>query len=56
VQAGLDVIKTLSSYYNFYPMIFVDNREGIVSVPKMDAQMIGLVVSEKDATLRIESL
>lgn len=53
IQAGLDVIKTLSKYYNFYPCLFIDNAESVTQIPEMDAQVISLVVSESDKQLRV---
>ena len=52
---GMDIINTLSEYYNFFPPIFVDNAESITVLPEMKAQVIRLVVSEKDKTLRVET-
>lgn len=52
---GMDIINTLSEYYNFYPPIFVDNAESITVLPEMKAQVIRLVVSEKDKVLRVET-
>jgi len=54
IQAGLDIIKTLSSHHNFSPVVFIDNRESITRIPDMDGQVISLVVSEPDKTIRIE--
>ena len=51
---GMDIINTLSAYYNFYPPIFVDNAESITVLPPMKAQVIRLIVSEQDKALRIE--
>lgn len=51
---GMDIINTLSKHYGFYPPIFVDNAESITVLPEMEAQVIRLVVSEKDKALRVE--
>ena len=53
IQAGLDIIRTISDHHNFRPLIIVDNRESITSLPEMDTQVISLVVSEahKDLTV-----
>jgi len=53
VHAGLDIIKTLSEYYNFTPPIFIDNRESVTSLPEMKAQVVSLVVSGEDTAMRI---
>lgn len=50
---GMDIINTLSEYYDFYPPIFVDNAESITVLPEMKAQVIRLIVSEKDKVLRL---
>jgi len=55
VQAGLDIINTLSDYYGFRSVIFIDNRESVTEIPEMKAQVISLVVSPGDETLRVET-
>lgn len=55
VQAGLDIINTLSRYYDCYPMVFVDNRESVTEIPEMQAQVISLIVSPEDKVLRVET-
>jgi len=54
IIVGLDIIRTLCGHYNFYPPIFIDNRESVVHIPEMKNQVIGLFVSEKDKSLRVE--
>lgn len=53
IIAGLDIIKTLSKFYNYSAPIFIDNRESINTLCTIDAQIISLIVTE-DAKLRIE--
>jgi DNA repair exonuclease SbcCD ATPase subunit len=55
INSGLDIINTLSSFYEFQPVIFVDNAESVTELIKTEAQVIRLVVSEPDKVLRIES-
>mgnify|MGYP003617563001 FL=1 len=55
VQAGLDIISTMAEHFNFYPPVWVDNRESIVRLPEMQQQVISLVVSEADKELRVET-
>ena len=55
VQVGLDIIRTLQSHYGITGPIFIDNRESIVELPEMAGQVISLIVSEQDKTLRIET-
>jgi len=54
-NAGLDIINTLSEYYKFAPMIFVDNRESVSDLIETNAQVISLIVSKKDKALRVVS-
>lgn len=54
IQGGLDVISALSELYGVTAPIFIDNRESVVDIPEMDAQIINLIVSAEDTTLRIE--
>lgn len=53
VQAGMDVIKTFSRHYGFSPVIFVDGCESVTKLPEMETQVIRLVVSEQDKSLRV---
>ncbi len=55
IQSGLDIINTLSRYHDFFPFCFLDNREGVTSIPETESQIINLFVSEKDKTLRVEA-
>lgn len=54
IQAGMEIISVLSAHHNFRPCVFVDNRESIVSLPDMDCQIISLIVSAGDPSLRVE--
>jgi len=53
-QVGLDQIKTFQTHYGYKAPIFIDNAESVVKLPEMDCQIIRLVVSKKDKTLRFE--
>lgn len=55
INAGLDIINTLTSYYNFTAPIFIDNRESVNEIPNIASQVINLVVS-KDKELKIEEV
>lgn len=44
IQAGLDIIKTLSKHYDVYAPVFIDNRESVTDIPDMDCQVISLYV------------
>jgi DNA repair exonuclease SbcCD ATPase subunit len=43
---GMDIIRTLSEYYNFEAPIFVDNAESVTTLPEMNAQVIRLIKPE----------
>lgn len=53
INAGLDIITTLSKHYGFKAPIFLDNRESVNQIPDMNAQVINLIVS-KHKSLRVE--
>lgn len=53
ILAGLDIIKTLSRFYNTSAPIFIDNRESINSLHTISAQIISLIVTT-DSQLRTE--
>jgi chromosome segregation ATPase len=44
IQAGLDIIKTLSAHHNLYLPIFIDNRESVTWLPSTQSQLVNLVV------------
>lgn len=54
VNAGLDIINSLTKFYDVSSIIWIDNRESVVKLADTDSQVISLVVSEKDKTLRVE--
>lgn len=53
INVGLDIINTLSEHYDFYPTIFIDNKEAVTHLIDVNAQLVALVVSEGDKKLRI---
>lgn len=53
INAGLDVINTLSDKLNLKVPIFIDNAESVNKLIKTDAQLVRLVVS-KDKELKID--
>lgn len=56
VQVGLDIIQTLQAHHGVSCPIWIDNRESIIDLPEIDAQVISLIVSEKDPVLRVETI
>lgn len=55
INVGLDIINTLAEHYNFVAPIFVDNAEAVVDLIPTRGQVIRLIVSGKDKSLRIEN-
>lgn len=53
INAGIDIINTLTDHYNITAPIFCDNRESVNRLIPTDSQVINLIVS-LDKTLRIE--
>lgn len=54
INAGLDIINTLSEHYGIEAPIFVDNKESVTKLIDTDCQLINLIVSKSDKKLRIE--
>lgn len=54
VNAGLDIINTLSAYHGVTAPIFIDNAEGVTELLPVQAQVIRLVVDERKKQLDIE--
>lgn len=53
INAGLDIINTLCDFYKVSAPIFIDNRESVVNVIDTDSQIINLIVSKEDKSLRV---
>lgn len=54
INAGIDIINTLSEYYGVSLPIFLDNRESVTNIIDTGTQTINLVVSPEDQKLRVE--
>lgn len=54
INAGLEIIQTLSSHWGVQMPVFIDNAESITHLAQSDTQVIRLVVSEADKKLRLE--
>lgn len=54
INLGVDIINTLSRHYSVSVPLFVDNAESVTRLEKSDAQVIQLVVSEKDKELNVK--
>lgn len=56
INVGLDIIKTLQEHYKLKMPVIVDNAESVTSLTDLsDTQIIRLVVSERDKTIRVEA-
>lgn len=53
INAGLDIINTLSKHYGIYAPIFVDNAESVNTLIETESQVVRLVVS-KDKELKVK--
>lgn len=53
INSGLDIINALCAHYGSTAPIFVDNAEAVTRLIATKSQLIRLVVSEADKTLRI---
>ncbi|MBR6377908.1 MAG: AAA family ATPase [Oscillospiraceae bacterium] len=54
INAGLDIIRQLSEHYGVRVPLFVDNAEGVTRLEDAGTQVIRLVVSAEDKSLRVE--
>ena len=54
LNVGIDILNTLSDHYGFRAPVFVDNAESVTSILPARGQMVKLVVSRRDKSLRIE--
>lgn len=53
VQAGIDIINTLSGHYEVKAPVFIDNRESVTQIPDSDLQIINLIVSPAHKKLTV---
>ncbi len=53
INAGLDIINILCEYYQISAPIFIDNRESVTEIIDTQSQIVNLIVSEADKTLRV---
>ena len=53
INAGLEIIDTLSEHWGVEIPVFVDNAESVTKLTNINTQVIRLVVSEQDKTLRL---
>lgn len=55
IQCGIDIIRSLSTLYEVYCPVFIDNRESCTNIPDMNCQTISLYVDENCKSLKVES-
>ncbi|MBC1935223.1 AAA family ATPase [Listeria grandensis] len=53
INGGLDIINSLNEHYQVAAPIFIDNRESVTELIKTKSQVISLIVSEDDKTLKV---
>jgi hypothetical protein len=56
INAGIEIINVLSEHWGVTLPLFVDNRESVITLAPTAAQVISLVVSERDEKLKTEVL
>ena len=54
VNAGIDIINVLAGHYGCTAPIFIDFRESVSRIIETGSQVINLIKSEPDKTLRVE--
>ena len=54
INAGLEIISVLSQHFGVSLPVVVDNAESVTTLREIPAQVVRLVVSEGDKTLRVE--
>ncbi len=54
INAGLEIIDTLGAAFGQYMPVCVDNAESVTRLRPINAQLLAMVVSEKDKALRLE--
>lgn len=53
IEAGIELIRVLSKYYEISAPLFIDNRESINKLPEIDTQIISLeVTNDKELTIK----
>jgi len=54
INGGISIINVLSEFYNTYAPIWIDQSEAVTKLIPTKSQLIRLVVSEPDKSLRVE--
>lgn len=53
INAGVDIINTISQHYNIQAPIFIDNRESVTKLMASESQIINLFVSPAHSKLTV---
>ncbi|MCF8360739.1 MAG: hypothetical protein K9H26_18435 [Prolixibacteraceae bacterium] len=53
--SGIDIINTLSDYYDIYAPVWIDNRESVTEIPETKSQVINLYVDPEYKELYFEN-
>lgn len=56
IQAGLDIIHTLSNHYGIKAPVWIDNRESVTDIPETGLQIINLIVSPEYDKLTVAEM
>lgn len=56
INSGLDVISAIQGHYQIQAPIFIDRSESVVTLEKMDCQLVSLKVNEKEPKLIVLNL
>ncbi len=54
VQVGLEIINLICNKNNLSSIVWIDNREGIIELPKTENQVISLCVVENENKIKVE--
>lgn len=54
INAGLDVISTLQSFYGVSSPVWIDGRESITNIMQMDCQVVSLIVDSSCDVLTVK--
>jgi len=54
IRAGAEIVNVMQKHYGVSAPVFFDNAESVTALPDMDCQVVRLVVSANDKTLRVE--
>lgn len=55
IKIGLDIVQTLSEYYDVKVPLFVDRAESVTDFPEVDTQVIRLVVEDENMEVLCET-